>query len=245
MLHDRAKESLPNPAGFVQTLANKVKPHRNQQAISLEGRECPSPGPKGQTHAKTHSLLYNEGTIFVMKLNTPPAKKLDKIMVPEERHGFLMSFRDIQNTAVDKNSCLPTQNLAFTSATSKRSSGAGQSGSGKKTKGDTSNRICYNCNQPGHLSTAFTEPKIDKQLWYKTKCAAFGSNSVPLNSRSINDLESLSLTGVSPLSTCACNAKPVNTCENLSKRDPFEASKTAIAICNTGTCPVGSPDRSM
>ncbi|KAI7932940.1 hypothetical protein MJO28_017919 [Puccinia striiformis f. sp. tritici] len=134
---------------------------------------------QGQTHAKTHSLLYDEGTTFVMKLNTPLAKKLDKIMATEELHRFLMSFCDIQNTAVDKNSCLPTQNLAFTSATSERSSGGGQSGSGKKTKGDTSDRICYNCNQPGHVTTACTEPQIDKQLWYKTKRAASGFNSVP------------------------------------------------------------------
>ncbi|POW19854.1 hypothetical protein PSHT_04235, partial [Puccinia striiformis] len=102
--------------GFFQMLANEGKPHCNQQAISREGR-------KRQTHAKTHSLLYDEGTTFVMKLNTPLAKKLDKIMATEELHRFLMSFCDIQNTAVDKNSCLPTQNLAFTSATSERSSG--------------------------------------------------------------------------------------------------------------------------
>ncbi|POW02288.1 hypothetical protein PSHT_12161 [Puccinia striiformis] len=32
-----------------------------------------------------------------------------------------MSFRDIQNAAIDENSRLPAQNLASTSATSKRS----------------------------------------------------------------------------------------------------------------------------
>ncbi|KAH9471086.1 hypothetical protein Pst134EA_004994 [Puccinia striiformis f. sp. tritici] len=91
-----------------------------------------------------------------------------------------MSFRDIQNAAIDENSRLPAQNLASTSATSKRSSGAGQSGSGKKTKGDSSDRVCYNCNQPGHLSTSCTEAKTDKQLRYETKRAASGSNSTPL-----------------------------------------------------------------
>ncbi|KAH9442043.1 hypothetical protein Pst134EB_028314 [Puccinia striiformis f. sp. tritici] len=208
-----------------------------------------------QTQAKTYGLLYDEGLTFVLKLNAPLSKKLDKIMATlpakldrmvarvnigcghpthtwssaaertanrlkpkgpgvddslgsqrpslcrmaatdidsdatirssfagsatEERRRFPMSFRDIQNAVIDENSRLPAQNLASTSATSKRSSGAGQSGSGKKTKGEASDRVCYNCNQPGHLSTACTEAKTDKQLRYETKRAASGSNSTPL-----------------------------------------------------------------
>ncbi|KAH9473327.1 hypothetical protein Pst134EA_000400 [Puccinia striiformis f. sp. tritici] len=133
-----------------------------------------------QTQAKMYGLLYGEGLTFVLKLNAPLSKKLDEIMATEERRGFPMSFRDIQNAAIDENSRLPAQNLASTSATSKRSSGAGQSGSSKKTKGDASDRVCYNCNQPGHLSTSCTEAKTDKQLRYETKRAASGSNSTPL-----------------------------------------------------------------
>ncbi|KAI9624235.1 hypothetical protein H4Q26_016942 [Puccinia striiformis f. sp. tritici PST-130] len=171
-----------------------------------------------QTQAKTYGLLYDEGLTFVLKLNAPLSKKLDKIMATlpakldrmvarvnigcghpthtwssaaerianrlkpkgpgvddslgsqrpslcrmaatdidsdatirssfagsatEERRRFPMSFRDIQNAVIDENSRLPAQNLASTSATSKRSSGAGQSGSGKKTKGEASDQPIF------------------------------------------------------------------------------------------------------
>jgi hypothetical protein len=133
-----------------------------------------------QTVAKNYNFNYNKCTGFVLKVNLGLLKWLNNLMAQEERRGKPMSFRNIQTAAIDEDRQYHSSHLALTSEKRRSSSGEDLS-TGKKAKNNSSDRVCFNCQKPGHTSQQCPEEKTEKQQKYEAKkAAATGLNSVPL-----------------------------------------------------------------
>jgi hypothetical protein len=135
-----------------------------------------------QAVAKNYDFQYNKCTGFVLKVNPGLSKRLDNLMAQEERQNKPMTFCDIQTAAIDEDCQYHLSRLASTTEKgAKRLSSGDDSAYGKKAKNNPSNRVCFNCQKPGHTSQHFPEEKSEKQKKYKAKKAASsGSNSIPL-----------------------------------------------------------------
>jgi hypothetical protein len=135
-----------------------------------------------QAVAKSYDFLYNECTGFVLKVNPGLSKRLNNLMAQEELRNRPMSFCNIPTAALDEDRQHHPSRLASTiDKGTKRASSGEDSSNGKKAKNDASDRVCFNCQKPGHTSQQFPEEKTEKQKEYEAKrAAASGSNTDPL-----------------------------------------------------------------
>ncbi|KAI9608403.1 hypothetical protein KEM48_003192 [Puccinia striiformis f. sp. tritici PST-130] len=132
--------------------------------------------------AHWYKFQFDACTGLSLRLSSGLKTKINNLMAVEERKGTPMDFDTIVLACMDKdNQYRSTLNATSSASGSKRPAKASSSSSKKTKPNDSGKRVCYNCHGENHVSSKCPEPKTEKQLKYKAKRTASGSNSVSLN----------------------------------------------------------------